>query len=238
MRRILLTNEDGIASDGLIRLAREAKRFGEVWIVAPHSQRSAASHCITLHDTIDIIPYDYPVDGVRAFSCSGMPADCIRVGALSVMPALPEVVISGINYGYNVASDVQYSGTVGAAFEAAFQGICGIALSECDKGHEVTDQMLGAILKELMGKTPAPGHIFNVNFPGCSMEEYRGILYDRTVSRGMIYKDHYNLVGNLEGGGTRWMVEGVYNEEAEEGSDYRALLDGYISISEIRNLGY
>ena len=142
--RILITNDDGINSDGIVRLAKAAKEFGEVWVVAPETQRSAASHSITLHSAIDIYPCeDFPIDGVHAYYCSGTPGDCVRVGGLNVMPKKPDLVLSGINFGYNVASDIQYSATCGAAFEAAFQGYHAIALSEgaCDC-HEVTDKYI------------------------------------------------------------------------------------------------
>ena len=121
MKRILLTNDDGIEANGLLRLAKAAQRFGKVYIVAPAHQRSAASHSISLHSPIDVFPYDYPLAGVTAFASSGMPGDCVRVGALSVLDQKPDIVLSGINNGYNVASDIQYSATAGAAFEASFR---------------------------------------------------------------------------------------------------------------------
>lgn len=237
MKRILITNDDGILADGILRLAKAARELGEVWVVAPDSQRSAASHSITLHSHIDVYPHNFPVEGVHAFSCSGTPGDCVRVGSLSIMPEKPDVVLSGINYGYNAASDIQYSATAGAAFEAAFQGYLAIALSEeAVPCHEVTDAWLLPVLKKLMTRTPGPGQILNVNFPGCPLSECRGLLEDRTVSRGMFYKDHYNEIAKLPGGGVRLMVEGVYNEEAEEGSDFRAIVDKYISIGLVNNL--
>ena len=121
MRTILITNDDGIEAGGIVRLAKAAAEFGEVWVVAPARQMSAASHSITLHSPLDIYPHSFPVPGVRAFSCSGTPGDCVRTGSLSILPRRPDVVLSGINYGYNVASDIQYSATAGAAFEAAFR---------------------------------------------------------------------------------------------------------------------
>ena len=215
--RILITNDDGIEADGIIRLAHAAKNFGEVWVVAPESQRSAASHSITLHNEIDVYHCeDFPVEGVHAFSCSGTPGDCVRVGGLSVMPERPDVVLSGINFGLNVASDIQYSATAGAAFEAAFQGYHAIALSEGCNFHDVTDKYIREILKKLLAEPLKPGHIHNVNFPDCQLADCQGILYDRTVSRGMFYKDHYNVVEELEDGGVRYMVEGVYTPEAED----------------------
>lgn len=238
MKSILITNDDGIHADGLIRLSKAAAEFGEVWVVAPESQRSAASHSITLHSPVDVFPYDFPVKGVRAFSCSGTPGDCVRTGSLYLMPHRPDVVLSGINYGYNIASDVQYSATVGAALEAAFQGVPGIALSE-NQGdcHEVTDAYLPEVLEMLLDQEYVPEQIFNVNFPGCRLTECRGILTERTVSRSMFYKDHYKAVGQLDGGGIRLMVEGVICREAEEGTDFKAIISNFVSIGTVRNIG-
>ena len=238
--RFLITNDDGIMAHGLARLAEAAKKFGEVWVVAPAHQRSAASHSVTLREPLDVYPVpDFPVEGVRAFSCSGMPTDCVRVGSLNVMPELPDVVLSGINLGYNLAADIQYSATAGAAFEAAFQGYHAIAVSEgFDEPHEVTDHYLEEILEKLI-HTPLPaGHIHNVNFPQCKLSECKGILWDRTVSPNMYYKDHYNVVEELPNGGIRYMIEGVPRLIAEEGSDFRAILDNYVSIGVVNNIGY
>ena len=146
--KILITNDDGITSDGIIRLARTARKFGDVLVVAPEKQRSAASHSITLHAHVDIVPHDFPVEGVTAWSCSGTPADCIRVGHRYLYNGETDLALSGINHGYNVATDIQYSATAGAAFEASFQGLHGITLSEGPGGsHEVTDAYLEDILR-------------------------------------------------------------------------------------------
>ncbi len=238
MRRILITNDDGIDSNGIIRLAKAALKYGEVWVVAPDGQRSAASHSISLHGTIDVYPYDFPIDGVKAFSCSGTPSDCVRVGCLNVMPQKPDVVLSGINRGYNSGTDIQYSATAGAAFEAAFQGCHAIALSESFEGpDDITDYYLDEILEELLDKPLMYGQIHNVNFPGGTVSECKGVLFDRTVSHGMFYKDHYNVVENLDNNGIRYMVEGDYREEAEEGSDMDAIIKRYVSVGIVDNVG-
>lgn len=237
--RILITNDDGIEASGIIRLARVAREFGEVWVVAPESQRSAASHSISLHSAIDIYPCeDFPIDGVHAYSCSGTPGDCVRVGGLNVMPEKPDVVLSGINFGLNVASDIQYSATAGAAFEATFQGYHAIAFSEGCHFQDVTDKYIREILKRLLDQPLKPGHIHNVNFPDCPLSDCKGILYNRTVSQGMFYKDHYNVVEELDDGGVRYMVEGVYTPEAEEDSDYHAVLNNYVSVGVVNNIGF
>ncbi len=236
-RRILITNDDGIDSAGIIRLARAALNFGSVFVVAPERENSGASHSISLRHSVRVHPYDFPVKGVEAYSCSGTPGDCVRVGSLSIMKERPDVVLSGINYGYNVATDIQYSATAGAAFEAEFQGFPAIALSEgaCDI-HEVTDRYLGDILEELMGREYVPGYMYNVNFPGCPLSECKGILWDRRVSRQIFYKDHYNVLQRLPDGGMELMVEGVHEPVSEEGTDYGAVLDNYVSVGRVSNI--
>ena len=235
-RKILVTNDDGIEAGGLVRLVREAMKFGEVWVVAPDGERSAVSHSITLRKPIDVYPYDFGVEGVHAFSCSGTPADCVRVGSIRVMPYKPDIVLSGINNGYNTASDLQYSATVGAALEAAFQGYPAIALSEGYGGYEVTDQYLPDILAEWIDAKWLEGKVLNVNFPNCTIDRFQGILRDRRVSKSMLYKDGYALLETLSHGGMRYTVDGQYREIAEDGTDLRAVLDGYISIGWVENI--
>ncbi len=238
--KILITNDDGIYADGIVRLAKVAREFGEVWIIAPEKEKSAASHSITLRHALDVYPVnDFPADGVRAYSCSGTPADCVRVGSLGVMPEKPGIVISGINKGYNMASDIQYSATAGAAFEAAFQGYHPISVSEgFGDMHEVTDRYLTEVLDKVINSPIPRGYIHNINFPGCPLAECRGILYDRKVSPGMYFSDTYDLIEELENGGVRYMIHGTPIMTAEEGSDFRAVLDNYVSVGLVNNIGY
>lgn len=236
MRKILITNDDGIDVDGLIRLARAAVEFGEVWVVAPDSQRSAMSHSITLRHSIEAWKVDFPVPGVHAFACDGKPADCVRIGVLNIVPGKPDHVFSGINYGYNTASDLQYSATAGAAFEAAFQKIHTIAFSEeaCEV-HEVTDRYLKEIMAELLDKPLGINQIWNVNFPGGRLAECKGILRDREVSTDVFYVDRYNETKVSEGR-ISYMVEGIRNYDALEGTDLKAIFDGYVSVGIAMNI--
>ncbi|MCR5717893.1 MAG: 5'/3'-nucleotidase SurE [Oscillospiraceae bacterium] len=237
MHTILITNDDGIMADVLYRLAKEAQNFGKVYIVAPDGQRSTASHSITLHGTIDVFLYEYPLGGVKVWTCSGTPADCVRVGSLYLMPQKPDIVLSGINKGYNTATDIQYSGTVGAALKAAFQGCKGIAISEQDSDcHEVTDYYLHDLLAELLETELLPDQILNVNIPGCKLSECKGILRNRTVSRSMFFTDRYRKITDLPKDGIRLEVDGLYGEEAEEGTDMWAVIDRYISIGFVNRI--
>ena len=236
MRKILITNDDGINADGIIRLAQAATEFGEVWVIAPDSQRSAMSHRITLRHSVDAWKVDFPVPGVHAYACSGTPGDCVRIGSLNIVPGKPDHVFSGINYGFNAASDIQYSATAGAAFEAAFQGIHTIAFSEdaCEI-HEVTERYLKEIIAELLNKPLGVNQIWNVNFPGCQLAECNGILRDRKVSTDAFYVDRY-IETTVSEDKVSYMVEGIRNYSALEGTDLKAIFDNYISIGIATNI--
>lgn len=236
-RKILITNDDGIDSDGLRRLAEMASKFGEVYIVAPDSQRSAMSHSITLRHSMTLTKYDYPVKGVVAYACDGTPADCVRIGHLNIVPGGADVVMSGINYGYNVATDLQYSATVGAAFEAAFWGIHAIAFSEnFDEMHDTTDAYLEEMMREAIEIPLDKDQIWNINFPGCRLEECKGIIRDAKVSKDLFYLDHYDEE-ELEDGRTQYTIVGERQWKAEEGTDLHAILDNMVSIGRATNIG-
>ena len=236
MRKILITNDDGILADGLIRLAAVAVKYGEVWIAAPESQRSAMSHSITLRESFDAWEADFPVAGVHAFACTGTPADCVRVGVLNLVPGKPDTVFSGINYGYNLAIDLQYSATVGAAFEAAFQGIHTVAFSEhAGDCHKVTDRYLDEIVRELIDEPLGKNEIHNVNFPGCPLSECRGIIRGTVVSDDVFYLDSYSEKLSPDGRMT-FTVVGERRWEAAGGTDLRAVLDNYVSVGKAKNI--
>jgi 5'-nucleotidase len=236
MRKILIVNDDGIESDGLLRLVRESVKYGEVWIVAPEGERSAGSHSITLHGHIDVYERNYPVEGVKAYSCSGTPADCVRVGLLGVMKERPDIVFSGINRGFNSGTDLQYSGTAGAAFEAVFQGIRAIAFSEGMREHSATDEYLPKLMEEYIDMKFMPGQILNINFPECLREPCKGVKYGCKVSDSMFYRDSYRCIQELDGGGKRFVVNGSYQEMAAYGTDIRAILDGYVAVGVVKNI--
>lgn len=236
MKKILIVNDDGIGAEGISRLAACAVKFGEVWVTAPDGQRSAASHSINISQPIDVYEREFPVSGVRAFACSGTPADCVRIGVLKLVPGRPDAVLSGINFGHNAGADIQYSATCGAAFEAAQYGIPAIALSEAaGEEHRVTDLYLESVLAQLLEMPFEPGRIMNVNFPGCSPEDFRGILYGRRLSDRGFYDDDFTAEP-LPDGGTRYTVNARFNSESPEGTDLRAIVDNYISIGEVRNI--
>lgn len=164
--RILVANDDGIRSPGLEHLARMAATLGEVWVVAPDSQCSAMSQRISVFGTLDLqeVP-DYPVAGVHAWTVSGSPADCVKVALACVMPEKPDLVFSGINQGYNVGTDILYSGTIGVTMEALANGIPAMAFStENGEDLRVADAWMLPLVRELLEQPIRPWEMWNLNF--------------------------------------------------------------------------
>ena len=237
MKTILITNDDGIFADGLIRLARAAVRFGNVWVAAPDGERSAASHRITLHDDILVRQVPFPVEHVKAFSCSGSPADCVRVGILNLMTEKPDIVLAGINRGYNAGTDLQYSATAGAAFEGAFLGYPSIAFSEgTGEDHSVTEAYLEGLLEEAMQIFPGRGRIWNINFPDCPLSECRGIMRGVGTDENSFFVDHYTQEMQKDGS-IRFHVVGTRGKPPKEGTDRWALQEKYVSAGYVNNIG-
>ena len=123
--RILVTNDDGIASPGVHAVADALRTLGEVWIVAPDRERTAVGHAVTLHKPLRITKM-----GLRVFMVNGTPVDCVNLALAKVLPAQPALIVSGINRGVNLGDDVMYSGTVSAALEGTILGIPSMAVSQ------------------------------------------------------------------------------------------------------------
>ena len=233
--RILVVNDDGITSKGIIRLAAMAAKLGEVWVVAPDDQCSAMSQKITIRGDIRVKQVQFPVASVNAYSVGGTPADCVKLALNQLMPKLPDIVFSGINYGYNCGYDILYSGTVGAALEALKTGIPAIAFSkEMNDVYDVVDEYILSITKELLDNMPATNEIWNVNFPGCTLDELQGIIWDAKIAPMEFYDDHYEKKDNQDGSFSLTLT-GEPVVTAPEGTDIRYVIDRYISIGRIKS---
>ena len=233
--RIMVVNDDGIESDGIRRLAGMAAELGEVWVVAPRHQCSAMSHCITVRGSLHVKEESFPVPGVKAYSVDGTPVDCVKVGIKYLLPQKPDIVFSGINFGYNVGADILYSGTVGAAMEALLNGIPAIAFSEERGGSgAAADTHLLPVVRKLLAKQIAKDEIWNVNFPGCPPEELQGIRENRIPDRIPFFMDDYR-VEEREEKSFCLFVSGKAAQTAGKGTDMEAVLERYISIGKIRN---
>ena len=236
--RILITNDDGIGADGLRKLAETARRFGDVTVVAPDAQRSAASHHCIFSRPLILREYDFGLEGIKAYTLDGTPADCVRVGIFAVMDSKPDVVLSGINHGYNISSDIQYSGTVGAALEAAFLGVRAVAVSYGNYEFEATDivdRYLPELLEEYMNKPLPANQVWNINIPDCPAEECRGIMRNAAMNTDHLYEEQYL---KEQTGEKTWTVTNNVRRiwEGPENSDLNAVLHKYIAVGTVTNL--
>src|SRR5947207_11286638 len=171
--RILLTNDDGIHAEGLDSLEKIARAISDdIWIVAPESEQSGASHSLSLADPLRLRKI-----GERRFAVLGTPTDCVVMAARKIMPDAPDLVLSGVNRGQNIADDVTYSGTIAAAMEGTTLGLKSIALSQVTGIHgngfsyAVAEHYGANIVRKLMNLEFGPGVLLNVNFPDCRPDE-------------------------------------------------------------------
>ena len=229
---ILIANDDGIDSPGIVRLAEAAAKFGSVWVAAPSSQCSGMSQKLTIFGEFPVSRPAFPVSVMDAWSIGGTPADCVKLAVNFLMPVKPDVVFSGINFGYNTGFDIAYSGTVGAAMEALINGIPAIAFSArefCDPG--AMEVYLPRVLQELLQALPKPGTLWNVNFPDCAASACKGILRGRVPAACSFYDNEYDRAE----GALSIRVSNPGPEQCREGSDIHAILHGYVSIGEVRS---
>lgn len=203
---LLLSNDDGIEAPGLAALGRAAASLGEVWTVAPATEQSAKSHSFTMHD-----PLRVRRAGERRFAVSGTPADAVYLALHELLPSRPSIVLSGINRGSNLGTDVYYSGTVAAAREAASHDIPAVAVSlhlgddlEQLAHWDTAIEIVGRIVPQVLRDGLPPGTLLNVNVPNRPVGELRGIRaaplsrrrYETTVKEGRDLRGHaYYWIG-------------------------------------------
>lgn len=231
---ILITNDDGIDAKGIAVLAEVAAAFGAVTVVAPASQCSAMSHRITFKP-MKVQERQLGIPGVKAYSVEGTPADCVKTAVDALMVEKPDVVLSGINNGYNVGFDIAYSGTVGAAMEALMLGIPAIAVSQLDvDDFDASRHYLPQILPELLAGAPSATEIWNVNIPALNC---KGIRRDCTVSRGGYYNGTMELKtenGDLISQYPPYAPGDFPINVGTLGSDLEAVANGFVAIGRVR----
>ena len=225
--RILISNDDGIDAYGLSLLADLVRPFAnDITIIAPMDNRSGAGRSLTLKKDIHLAKID---EG--RYACSGTPADCVMLGLNVVMKDNPpDLVVSGINHGMNAADDIGYSGTIGAAMEAAIVGIPAIAFSQLHGDGEAdfapARESGSALMDYLLAHLPAKRTVLNINFPALSAGRVKGIwptFTDTHKVGDIIYPSdvpHHYRIGPLQ-----------MDDEKRAGSDRFALDEGYISLS-------
>jgi 5'-nucleotidase len=230
--RILLTNDDGIHAEGLTALERIAAELSDdVWICAPEAERSGASRALTLSEPIRVRRHD-----ARRFSTTGTPTDCVMLGIRELIEGkAPDLVLSGVNRGVNLAEDVTLSGTVAGAIEAMAMGVPGIALSqggfyEGATGYESAEVFAPGIIRRLLEVGWPAEVIMNLNFPNLPLEEIREV----EVTRQGFRDAHVRMVEkrtDLRGREYFWVGFNQERSQPARGTDLRAFYDGKISVT-------
>ncbi|GAB6275928.1 MAG: 5'/3'-nucleotidase SurE [Rectinema sp.] len=232
--RILLTNDDGIQSEGLHALIdvlsalrdAEGKPLHEIWIVAPEHERSGVSHAMTLKKPTKIKKL-----GDSRYSCSGTPADCIIVAGLGVLHEAPDLVISGINKGPNLGTDIIYSGTCGAARQAALEGIPAIAMSCATFSDNLEYRGLTSFLTDNLERLVAlwePDSFININGPSTSCSNLRAVWATPGKNR---YLDNLKCFDGADGYMYCFLAEGRQERTPDVFSDHHAVSQGFIAVS-------
>ncbi len=235
--RILVTNDDGFASQGITDVARALVSLGEVTVVAPHHDNSGIGHKIT----IDLPVRVWPIDGrtVPTFACSGTPADCVVVGAYDLAGGMPDLLVSGVNRGANLGDDLNYSGTVAAAIEGVIIGIPSIAISlaaqwpQTDPVHhwETAARVAVEMAKQVMAEPLPRLTLLNVNVPNVPYADLRGTRWVRQGRKP--YRDRVDKRADPRQGAYYWLWGSFDPEQMEEETDLAAIRDGYVSVTPV-----
>lgn len=229
MTRILVTNDDGVHSEGIHVLARALARLGEVTIVAPHQEASAIGHALTLRRPLRIEPA-----GERIHAVDGTPTDCVNLGIDVVMRGIPPaLVVSGINKGWNLGDDVTYSGTVAGALEGVLLGVPSIAVSlkrEATFDFTAAAHAAAVMAEAVLRDGLPPRTLLNLNVPSGVP---KGMKVTTQAKRNHITK--IDTRTDPRGGTYYWIEEGLNDWEVDGGrSDYEAVLAGYVSVTPIQ----
>jgi 5'/3'-nucleotidase len=230
--RLLCTNDDGILAYGLECLVRAVDALGEVTVVAPDREQSATSHSLTLHHPLRPVRR-----GERRFQVDGTPTDCVMLAVEALMPERPDFVLSGINHGQNMGEDVLYSGTVAAAMEGLSLGIPSIAVSfaggDLRADVSLLDRqvdVLAPLLKRLTSLREFPRNtLLNINLPPLPGAEIRGVRLTRLGKR--VYSDSLKPMRDPWGREIYWIGGGSIAWTGEDDSDFRAVQEGYVSVT-------
>ncbi|HAE41085.1 MAG TPA: 5'/3'-nucleotidase SurE [Candidatus Riflebacteria bacterium] len=234
--RILLCNDDGIYAPGLTALAKELCCFGQVTVVAPDAERSAASNSLTLAHPLRVREVSFPAPVEKAFAISGTPADCAKMGLSTLLDEKPDLVVSGINCGPNMCVDIFYSGTVAAAFEGAFRGIRSVSVS-LDTYSSKEDFSTAArwalrCIRLLVEKNVEPARVYNINVPCIADSEIKGIKLTRT---GKIdYREEYDHRRDPYGRSYYWIKGSPEIVDSSAECDIVAVKAGYVSVTPLQ----
>jgi 5'-nucleotidase len=227
--RILVTNDDGIASPGLAALARTLSVIGEVWIVAPDRERTAVGHSVTLHK-----PLRVHRTAVRTYTVNGTPVDCVNLALLKILPKRPTIVVSGINKGVNLGDDVMYSGTVSAAMEGTILGVPSVAVSQ--EGADTFRFSVGAtyaarVVRMVLERGLPDETLLNVNIPDRSRAAIKGVRVTCLSRR----RFENPIIEKLDPHGRKyyWIAGKRISWSRSKDADHEAIETGFVSLTPI-----
>ena len=226
--RILCTNDDGIAAEGLAHLVDVCARIGEVTCVAPDREQSATSHSLTLSRPLRPLRR-----GPNSFEVDGTPTDSVMLGLGALVSERPDFVVSGINHGPNMGEDVLYSGTVAAAMEGLAFGIPGVAVSLATRDISLIRayrDVLERLLRQLLDVERFPEDtLLNVNLPPIPATDVRGVRVTTLGKR--VYSEALTRMQDPWGREIYWIGGGQISWSGREDSDFQAIQDGFISVT-------
>jgi 5'-nucleotidase len=213
--RILISNDDGVFADGIRTLAAEAARRGhQVTVVCPDQERSATGHGLTLQTPLRAERADELfADGVKAWACSGTPSDCVKLALFALLDEWPDLVLSGINHGPNLGTDVLYSGTVSAAMEGTIEGLHALAVSSADfqwRHFQPAATLALDVAERLLQRGWPEGMLLNLNVPPLPAEQLGPVRWCRKAVRR--YTDQFDQRVDPRGRTYYWLAGEVVND--------------------------
>lgn len=233
--RLLLTNDDGINAKGLYELAKELQKEHDIIIAAPCSQRSACGHSITLTTPIDVEEVKLQAIKGKAYSIDGTPADCVRIGIDKLSEEKIDMVVSGINSGFNLGTDVIYSGTVSAAIESAIYKIPSLAISveikKDEEKYETAAKYAAEVLRKVNLKDIEGDVVLNVNVPLIPEEQIKGMKVCKIGKR--VYKNSFieKIEDGEDTGKKRFKLEAELKDQVCEDTDIFYIKKGYVTLT-------
>ena len=231
---ILVTNDDGINAPGIRFLIDIVNDFGDVVVVAPDSPQSGMGHAITINNTLYCEPIVINKNEPQSeYSCSGTPADCVKIAVNEILKRKPDLCVSGINHGSNSSINVIYSGTMSAAVEAGTHGIPAIGFSLLDYSLDAdfthSKEFVRRIISECLNNEVPKGVVLNVNIPKISNNELKGIKICRQANG--VWEEKFDKRTNPLGREYYWLSGKFVNKDPGEDTDEWALENGYVSIT-------
>ncbi|WGD33592.1 5'/3'-nucleotidase SurE [Olleya sp. YS] len=229
---ILVTNDDGITAPGILTLIEVMETLGDVVVVAPDSPQSGMGHAITINSVLHLDKVSKKGDKTQQYSCSGTPADCVKIAINEVLDRRPDLCVSGINHGSNSSINVIYSGTMSAAVEAGIEGIPAIGFSlldySWDANFKASKKYVKQIAENALKHGIAEGVVLNVNIPNLKEEDIKGIKICRQARAN--WKEKFDKRKTPQGKDYYWLTGEFVNYDKGTDTDEHALAEGYLSV--------